>query len=55
MDYLRDPQSIYAKSFALIRAECDSNYSSLFSWWDRWFRTSRLVRDPHRIVFGVEK
>lgn len=23
MDYLRDPQSIYAKSFALIRAECD--------------------------------
>lgn len=38
---------------SVVRAECDSNYSSLFSWWDRIFRTLRLVRDPRRIVFGV--
>jgi len=36
-----------------VRAECDSNYSSLFSWWDRIFRTRRISADPHRIVFGV--
>lgn len=34
--------------------ERDSNYSSLFSWWDRLFRTLRLRRDPGRIVFGVD-
>ncbi|MDP3073198.1 MAG: sterol desaturase family protein [Opitutaceae bacterium] len=40
---------------SIVRAESDSNYSSLFSWWDRVFRTLRLVRDPRRIVFGVEE
>ena len=34
--------------------ERDSNYSSLFSWWDRLFRTLRIHRDPRRIVFGVD-
>ena len=34
--------------------ERDSNYSSLFSWWDRIFRTLRINRDPRRIVFGVD-
>jgi sterol desaturase/sphingolipid hydroxylase (fatty acid hydroxylase superfamily) len=38
-----------------VRAESDSNYSSLFSWWDRVFRTLRLVRDPRKIVFGVQE
>ena len=38
---------------SVVRAECDSNFSSLFSWWDRVFRTRRVVRDPRRIVFGV--
>ncbi len=38
---------------SVVRAETDSNYSSLFSWWDRLFRTFRLSRDPRRIVFGV--
>ena len=36
-----------------VRAESDSNYSSLFSWWDRVFRTLRLVPEPRKIVFGV--
>ena len=40
---------------SVVRAESDSNYSSLFSWWDRVFRTLRLVREPRRIVFGVEE
>ncbi|MEO6035616.1 MAG: sterol desaturase family protein [Verrucomicrobiota bacterium] len=34
--------------------ERDSNYSSLFSWWDRLFRTFRRSRDPRKITFGVE-
>ncbi len=38
---------------SVVRAEADSNYSSLFSWWDRLFRTFRLSRDPRGIVFGV--
>jgi sterol desaturase/sphingolipid hydroxylase (fatty acid hydroxylase superfamily) len=36
-----------------IRAECDSNYSSLFSWWDRIFRTRKTSSAPRKIVFGV--
>lgn len=40
---------------SVVRAESDSNYSSLFSWWDRVFRTIHLVPEPRRIVFGVEE
>ncbi len=47
--------SLHKVHHSIVRAECDSNYSSLFSWWDRAFRTLRLVRDPRRIVFGVEE
>jgi sterol desaturase/sphingolipid hydroxylase (fatty acid hydroxylase superfamily) len=39
---------------SVVRAECDSNFSSLFSWWDRVFRTLRLSRDPKSIRFGVD-
>ncbi len=39
---------------SVVRAECDSNYSSLFSWWDRIFGSFRVARDPRAIVFGVE-
>ncbi len=39
---------------SIVRAESDSNYSSFFSWWDRVFRTLRLVREPRKIVFGVQ-
>jgi len=40
---------------SVVRAECDSNFSSLFSWWDRLFRTIRISRDPRTIRFGVDK
>ena len=38
---------------SVVRDESDSNFSSLFSGWDRLHQTYRLSRDPHRIVFGV--
>jgi sterol desaturase/sphingolipid hydroxylase (fatty acid hydroxylase superfamily) len=35
--------------------ETDSNYSSLFSFWDRIFRTFRLRDDPHTLRFGLRE
>ena len=37
-----------------LQPETDSNYSSLFSWWDRLFRSFRLRADPREIVFGLD-
>lgn len=34
--------------------ETDSNYTSLFSFWDRLFGTFRLRADPRTIRFGLE-
>lgn len=34
-------------------AETNSNYGSLFCWWDRLFRSFRLNPDPHSIQFGL--
>jgi len=34
--------------------ETDSNYSSLFSFWDRLFGSFRLRDDPHTIEFGLD-
>lgn len=34
--------------------ETDSNYASVFSWWDRLFRTFRLRQDPERIELGLD-
>ncbi len=45
--------SMHKVHHSIIRAECDSNYSSLFSWWDRIFRSRKTVGDPRKIVFGV--
>lgn len=39
---------------SVVRAEADSNFSSLFSWWDRLFGSWRLVLDPRSIRFGVD-
>jgi len=39
---------------SVVRSEADSNFSSLFSWWDRIFRSYRLSRDLRRIQFGVD-
>ena len=36
------------------RVEADSNYGSLFTWWDRWFGSWKILSSPHRIRFGVE-
>jgi sterol desaturase/sphingolipid hydroxylase (fatty acid hydroxylase superfamily) len=36
-------------------AETNSNYTSLFSVWDRLFRTFRLRKDDHAIEFGVRE
>jgi sterol desaturase/sphingolipid hydroxylase (fatty acid hydroxylase superfamily) len=35
--------------------ETDSNYGSLFSFWDRCFGTRRRHPDPKRIRFGVDE
>jgi len=35
--------------------ETDSNYSVLFSFWDRFFHTFRLRTDPHSLRFGLEQ
>jgi sterol desaturase/sphingolipid hydroxylase (fatty acid hydroxylase superfamily) len=35
--------------------ETDSNYSSLFSFWDRLFGTLRLREDPWTLHFGLEE
>lgn len=40
---------------SVVWVECNSNYSSLFSWWDRLFGTIRIVSDPKKIVFGAGK
>jgi len=37
------------------RKETDSNYSSVFSSWDRIFRSFRLKKDLPEITFGLEK
>lgn len=35
------------------RGETNSNYGSVFSFWDRLFRSYREVDDPRTIVFGI--
>jgi sterol desaturase/sphingolipid hydroxylase (fatty acid hydroxylase superfamily) len=35
------------------RPETDSNYSSLFSFWDRLFRSFSMRDDPHTLHFGL--
>ena len=39
---------------SVVRTERNSNFSSLFSWWDRIARTLRLSSDPRRIAFGLD-
>jgi len=39
---------------SIVHTEQNSNFSSLFSWWDRLARTLRLSRDPRRITFGLD-
>jgi sterol desaturase/sphingolipid hydroxylase (fatty acid hydroxylase superfamily) len=37
-----------------IKIETDSNYTSLFSVWDRLFGTFRIVENPKDIVYGIK-
>lgn len=37
------------------KPETDSNYSSLFSFWDRLFRSYRLRDDPRTLRFGLDE
>lgn len=39
---------------SVIVAEQNTNFSSLFSWWDRLARTLRFSPDQTAIVFGVD-
>ena len=36
-----------------IQSETDSNYTSLFSFWDRIFGTYQIVENPKRIEYGI--
>ena len=44
--------SIHKVHHSRLQPETDSNYSSLFSWWDRAFKTLNL-RDPATIQYGL--
>jgi sterol desaturase/sphingolipid hydroxylase (fatty acid hydroxylase superfamily) len=39
---------------SVVVAEQNTNFSSLFSWWDRIAQTFRLAPDLSRVVFGVD-
>jgi sterol desaturase/sphingolipid hydroxylase (fatty acid hydroxylase superfamily) len=45
--------AIHKVHHSRMQLETDSNYSSLFSIWDRLFRTLRLRADPRTIRFGL--
>lgn len=38
---------------SVVRQETDSNYSVIFSWWDRLHKTARLDVDQNLVVTGV--
>jgi len=40
---------------SVLFAEQNTNFSSLFSWWDRIAKTFRLAPDLSRVVFGVDE
>jgi len=46
--------AIHKVHHSRLQPETDSNYSSLFSIWDRLFRTLRLRADPRTIQFGLD-
>ena len=47
--------SMHKVHHSRLRAETDSNYTSLLSFWDRLFGTFRLRSDVHNIHFGVDE
>ncbi|WP_295879981.1 sterol desaturase family protein [uncultured Thiohalocapsa sp.] len=47
------PPSMHRVHHSAVRAETDSNYGTVFSLWDRLFRSFRLRDDPEAIRFGI--
>ena len=47
------PPSMHRVHHSAIRAETDSNYGTVFSFWDRLFGSFRLRTDPEAIRFGI--
>jgi sterol desaturase/sphingolipid hydroxylase (fatty acid hydroxylase superfamily) len=47
------PPSMHRVHHSAIRAETDSNYGTVFSFWDRLFGSFRLRPDPRTIRFGI--
>jgi sterol desaturase/sphingolipid hydroxylase (fatty acid hydroxylase superfamily) len=47
------PPSMHRVHHSEIRAETNSNYGTVFSFWDRLFRSFRVRSDPERIRFGI--
>lgn len=38
---------------SIIQEETDSNYSTIFSWWDRLNGTFRMITEAHAVTIGV--
>ena len=38
-----------------VYSESNSNYGTIFSWWDRLFKSFRLRSDPKNIKYGIEE
>jgi sterol desaturase/sphingolipid hydroxylase (fatty acid hydroxylase superfamily) len=47
------PPSMHRVHHSELRAETDSNYGTVFSFWDRLFGSFRLRPDPEHIRFGI--
>jgi sterol desaturase/sphingolipid hydroxylase (fatty acid hydroxylase superfamily) len=47
--------AIHRVHHSRLRMETDSNYSSIFSFWDRMARTFRLRRDGQPVNFGLDE
>lgn len=47
------PPSMHRVHHSELRQETDSNYGTVFSFWDRLFRSFRLREDERRIRFGI--
>lgn len=47
------PPSMHRVHHSELRQETDSNYGTIFSWWDRLLRSFRLRQDPQAIRFGI--
>lgn len=47
--------SLHRVHHSRVKIETDSNYASVFSWWDRLGKSYRLNKDNHPISFGLDE